>query len=184
MSPRGERLARWSAALALSLLFFAPAAAEEPASWVAVEPENEPFSVRMPVAPERQVKETSTFLGTVEEVSYVAEHGEVQILATRVDLPTVATMFLSDESLLDRIRDSYIEKGNGTEKSYTDVTRDGVAGKRLDLVMDKPGGKEDARAEFFLVDDQMVSFTGMVPLGTPLDEVDRYLETIELRVED
>lgn len=154
------------------------------APWLKVRPANEGFEVRMPAEPERTVKETSTFAGTVEDVSYRAKRGDEVFLATRVDLPGVATFFMSDESLLDSIRDSFLEKGNGTEKSYIDIERDGLKGKKLDFVMKKPHGVQDARAEFFLVDGRMLSFTGIVPRGHPMDDVDRFLASIDILNED
>lgn len=162
----------------------ATSAAEGEADWVRVAPSGEHFVVRMPIQPERSVKETSTFAGTVEDVSYRAERGDETFLATRVDLPGVATFFMSDASLLDNIRDSFIEKGNGKEKSYVDIERDGREGKKLDFIMQKPHGNQDARAEFFLVDGQMISFTGIVPQGHSMDDVDRFLGTIDITADD
>lgn len=158
----------------------APYAETNDTPWLDVSPPDEDFVVKMPTKPERTVKETSTFAGTVEDVSYRAKRGDETFLATRVDLPGVATFLMSDESLLDSIRDSFLEKGNGTEKSYVDIKRDGYEGKKLDFVMNKPEGKEDARAEFFLVDGQMLSFTGIVPQGHAMDDVDRFLATIDI----
>lgn len=176
-----------AAILATLLLVGAPSlsiAETAESRWLKVRPENEGFEVRMPVAPERSVKETSTFAGTVEDVSYRARRGDEVFMATRVDLPGVATFFMSDESLLDSIRDSFLEKGNGTEKSYVDIERDGTKGKKLDFVMKKPHGEQDARAEFFLVDGRMLSFTGIVPRGYAMDDVDRFLASIDILDED
>ncbi len=156
------------------------ALAESEAEWVAVSPPNEGFEVRMPIEPERTVKETSTFAGAVEDVSYRARRGPEIFMATRVDLPGLATFFMSDESLLDNIRDSFLKKGNGTETSYVDVKRDGRDGKKLEFVMNKPKGKQDARAEFFLVDGKMLSFTGIVPHGHSMSDVDRFLGSIDI----
>lgn len=174
---------RLAPSLVLVSLLGASAAwgADEGASWVDVSPPGEPFRVQMPAAPEKRVKETSTFAGTVKDVSYRAKRGEAVFLATRVDLPGVATFFMSDESLLGNIRDSFLEKGNGTEKSYVDIERDGHEGKKLDFIMNnKPTGPEDARAEFFLVGGRMVSFTGIVPRGHSMTDVDRFLGSIDI----
>jgi hypothetical protein len=154
--------------------------ADDGGSWVRVAPPAEGFVVEMPSQPERTVKETSTFAGTVEDVSYRAKRGAEVFLATRVDLPGVATFFMSDASLLESIRESFLEKGNGTQKAYVDVTRDGYDGKKLDFTMHKDAGKQDARAEFFIVDGKMLSFTGIVPEGQSLADVDRFLASIDI----
>lgn len=158
-----------------------PAGAEEGGGgWITVAPASETYEVEMPIEPKKEVKKTSTFVGTVEDVSYRARDGDEVFLATSVKLPGMATFFMSDSFLLDSIRDSFLEKGNGTEKSYVDVKREGHDGKRLDFVMNDSDGKEDARAEFFLVDGKMLSFTGIVPQGHSMEEVDRFLASIQL----
>ncbi len=149
-------------------------------AWIDFAPPNEGFEVEMPKPPERTVKQTSTFVGTVEDVSYRAEHGTEVFMATRVDVPAVATFFMSDEALLDSIRDSFLEKGDGAEKSYVDIERDGHEGKKLEFVMHKSTIQQDARAEFFLVDGRMLSFTGIVPKGSSMDAVDRFLGSIDI----
>ncbi|MDG2303252.1 MAG: hypothetical protein P8R42_01145 [Candidatus Binatia bacterium] len=170
------------AGVSLACLCLVPIAlaAAEGAAWVKVEPLAEGFIVQMPLLPERTVKETSTFAGTVEDVSYRAKRGGETFMATRVDLPGIAAFFMSDSSLLDSIRDSFLEKGNGTEKTYVDVKRDGYEGKKLDFTMHKDAAKEDARAEFFIVDGKMLSFTGIVPHGHSMADVDRFLASIDI----
>jgi len=153
-------------------------------AWVTVAPPSEGFEVQMPWKPKRTVKETSTFLGSVDDVSYRVERGDQTFVATWVDLPGVATLFLSDAALLENIRESFLEKGNGKEKSYQDIVRDGRNGKRLEFAMHKSSARREARAEFFLIDGRMLSFTGIVNEGEPMDDVERFLGTIKLHAED
>ncbi len=169
-----------TAAAFASLLLTCSAALAFDAGWVRVAPPSEQFEVRMPTQPERQVQETSTVVGTVEDVSYRARRGEQTYLVNRVDIPSVATWFMSDESLLESIRESFLERGNGMQKSYADIERNGHTGKRLDFVMDKGEGPQEARAEFFVVDGKLLSFTGIVPQGRPLEDIESFLATIEL----
>lgn len=164
----------------LALAWPAISVAQTGGDWHRVAPLGEHFVVKMPSEPERSVKKTSTFAGTVEDVSYRARHRAGTYIATRVDLPGVATFFMSDDSLLEEIRKSFLEQGDGVEKSYMDVERDGYAGKKLDFIRKMPDGDEDARAEFFVVEGQMLSFTGIVPQGHSMEDIDRFLATIDI----
>lgn len=177
--PRPNR----STLLLLSLLVFTAAAGPAHAAdgtWFTLDPDGEAYSVEMPLQPKKEVKKTSTFAGTVEDTSYRARHdGEVYI-ATQVDLPWMASL-MPDSTLLDNIRDSFLENSRGEEKSYADTERDGYTGKTLEFTMNKVGeAPRDARAIFFIVDGKMLSFTGIVPKGSEMSDVDRFLASAHL----
>jgi len=182
--PARRHLALVTAVLCAGLLSPASFAAEGGVAWVTVAPRSETFRVAMPGTPKRRVKTTSTFAGTVEDVSYRWENGGEVYLVTRVELPVVATFFMTDGFLFDQIRDSFLEKSNGTAAAYADVERQNHGGKRLDFTMDETDGARNARAEFFLVEGSMLSFTAMVPVGRPMTMTDRFFDSIELERED
>ena len=145
-----------------------------------LDPTGEKYSVEMPTEPKKEVKETSTFAGTVEDTSYRARIDGKVFIATQVDLPWMASI-MPDATLLDSIRDSFLESSKGEEKSYQDTKRDGYEGKRLDFTMNNDdAGPRDARAIFFVVDGKMVSFTGIVPQGGSMTDVDRFLASAHL----
>ena len=100
----------------------------------------------------------------------------------RVDLPRIATLFMSDSSLLAKVREEYISQGAAREIAYRDAKRDGQEGKALDFIRAEGTDKsEDGYAEFFVVDGKLYTFTGLVPHGHDTADVKRYLASIDFR---
>ena len=152
----------------------------EDSKWVSVMPPGKGFSVEMPLKPTLTVTQSPSFLGTVENLDYRAVQGKDAYIVNRVDLPGVATFFLSNASLLDRVRDEYIKQGAATEKSYGTAERDGHEGKTLWFVRgDADGEPEDGYAEFFIVDGTLYTFTGLLERGKDPANAKRYLSSIK-----
>jgi hypothetical protein len=137
----------------------------------------------MPAPPEKTVKKTSSFLGTIDDAGYRTLRDDESFLVNRVDLPGVATFFMTNSFLFGKIRDSYLERGNGTQTAYSGVRVDGYDGKRLEFLMNQET-KKDARAVFLLVDGQLLTFTGIVPHGHSAVDVERFLDSVRIRPED
>jgi hypothetical protein len=152
--------------------------------WIRFAPQAELFEVDLPGTPERRVGEKSTVIGKIEDISYRVQQDDETYLVTRVELPGFVKLFWPLDRLLQNIRDGFLENGNGTETSYSDIERDGYAGKRLDFIRHEARGAQSARAEFFVIDGKMLSFTAIIPQGRSMDGPDRFLSTIELAVAD
>ncbi len=167
-------------ALAVMLLTVGASAADDAAAWVDVSPDGEPFRVQMPAAPTRKEAESSTIVGIVQRVAYYTAQDGHSFSANRIDLPGIATMIMSDESLFENVREGLLKNDSATATSYEDVKRDGRAGKRLVFSKTDDTGPREARAEFYLVDDWMVSFVGAVPAGTSTAGVERFLKSVRL----
>lgn len=171
-------------AVAFLLPSFALAATGAGDPWIRFAPQAELFQVDLPATPEREVGEKSTVVGKIEDISYRVQQDDETYLVTRVELPGFVKLFWPSDRLLQNIRDGFLENGNGTETSYSDIERDGHAGKRLDFVRHEKRGAQAARAEFFVIDGKMLSFTAIVPQGRSMDGPDRFLSTIELVTAD
>lgn len=163
----------------LSIVGLSRAEAEAP--WITVSPPDEPFSVQMPGKPERATALTDTIVGDLTRVTYAFDEADLECVVTRIDLPGVATFFMSDEALYENVREGFLEGGDKTERSYGDTVRGGVEGKRLEFTRGDGGPEREVRAEFFLVADRMVTLMGVIPAGKSLSGLDRFLGSISFK---
>lgn len=164
----------------LALLLFSSIGTAAEQAWIEIAPNGEPWKLEMPAEPKRREAQDDTIVGTVDRVTFYFEQDGRSYNANRIDLPTIATMFMSDNALLDEVRDGLLEADHATEKSYEDIEKDGHTGKRLVYAKKDETGPRVARAEFFVVDDQVLNFVAAVPDGAPTDLVERFFESIEL----
>ncbi|MDG2305076.1 MAG: hypothetical protein P8R42_10550 [Candidatus Binatia bacterium] len=155
--------------------------AEPEAPWITVSPPDEPFSVQMPGKPDRKTALTDTIVGDLTRVTFAFDEGGMELVVTRIDLPGVATFFMSDESLYQNVREGFLKGSDKTETSYGEAERAGWEGRRLEFTRRGGGPEREVRAEFFLVGDRMVTFMAVTPAGKSLSGLNRFLESISFK---
>ena len=147
-------------------------------------PEAEPWKLEMPAKPNRREAQDKTIVGTVNRVTFYYEADGRSYNANRIDLPTVATMFMTNNALLDQVRDGLLEADGAVETSYRPIEKHGHPGKQLVYEKKDETGPRTVRAEFYVVDDLVLNFVAAVPSGASTGLVDRFFASIELPRED
>jgi len=172
--------------LLIAIVINSPAAVSNAADetrWTRVSPPGEPYVVEMPGEPRRRDEQDATIVGNVDRVTFTWEKDGRSYNANRIDLPRIATMFMSDEALYEQVREGLLKNDEAVETSYADVERNGYEGKRLEYTKKGAAGPREVRAEFYLVDGFMLNFLASVPKGAPKTGIDRFMSSIELSEE-
>jgi hypothetical protein len=161
-----------SAALLVALATAAPAAAQAaPSGWNRVTVPGHQVSVDLPGPAEHRQKERSSIAGHIVTDTMVAKDADGWCAATVTSLPGVATMFVSDDGLLERARDKLLEDYGATSSRWDPIQRDGHAGRRLEFSTRRdPARPERGVAEMFVADGQIVTLVTLrSSAAKPLD---------------
>lgn len=170
--------------LATLLTIPTPAAAGDEAAWMKFAPKGEPYVLEMPGKPDRRQEQDETIVGTVDRLTFSFQKDGRSYNANRIDLPGIATMFMSDSALFQQVREGLLGNDDAVETAYEDVERNGHEGKRLLYTKKDETGPREVRAEFYLVDDFMLNFLASVPAGARKDQVERFFASVELPEDD
>jgi hypothetical protein len=119
-------LERWVApGVVAALLLGVPAAADE-SDWRLFSPPGGGFHIEMPGVPRRESQEHLTPGGSVRETSWWLAVDGAELAVETHDLPALATLLMSEASLLDRARDGVVENDGGELLSSESVVLQGA----------------------------------------------------------
>ena len=132
--------------------------AVSPPVWTKFESENDKFSVLMPGTPKKTTLHNKSFVGDIETVVHTARDGKDTYVVDRTSLPGFAVSFSGKDGIYDHAKSAVLKKTYSKAISFTDVTLDGVQGKKLAYdTPTKPGHPEmQGETRFFLVENDVV----------------------------
>ena len=145
---------------------------------------NAPYlSVDMPGAPKKIVRHTASFVGNIATDEYLVNDGIDAYSVEVTELPGFALIFVGPDSLYDHTKGALLGKTLSKVISFTDVTLNGVKGKRL--VYDtptKPGHPEmQGEARMFLSGDWLYVADSVVEMKGGETKQDRFFSSLAIK---
>jgi len=167
----------------LALLLFSAVTGEalgEAPDWQTFRPEAGGFEVEMHGDPQHRRREERTLVGRVVHEYYWVERSGAKLDIERHDLPRLATVFLSTERLLDRVRDDLLEDV-GAEATFEEaISLQGYPGRRVVYERGEPEPSPE-ESRFYLVGSTLfVVATGAYLPETRGPIVDRFFASFRI----
>ncbi len=174
---------RPSCSLLCSLLVsgLIPASAVADTAWPRVAPRDFTFAALMPVPPTVEGTHTSSFIGETHSTTYFSNTGDNRFSVSVTALPRTASWLAPQRVLFARVKARILEEVHGTEESFDDTERDGVAGRLLRFDSRPPDeAPRRGRAEMFYVGDKLLVAMGSHSRDATADVMERFFAGLRL----
>jgi hypothetical protein len=140
------------------------------------------LSVSMPGTPKSKEVHTKSFIGSITTNEYYVDDDPDSYSIEFTDLPGFAVSFSGPDVIYDHAKGALLKETLSKVISFTDVTLNGVKGKRL--VYDtptKPGHPEmQGEARFFLSGDRLYSADAVVLMADGSEKLERFFSSLEI----
>ena len=154
----------------------------EIAPWNTFDPDNQGFSVLMPGTPKAKEIHNKSFIGDVTTHEYDANDGLDTYSVDFTDLPGFAVIFAGSNTIYEHAKGALLKETLSKAISFTDVTLNGVKGKRL--VYDTPSKPDHpemrGEARFFLFGDRLYGADAVVEIDNGKEKLDRFFSSLEI----
>lgn len=158
------------------------AAGTSVAPWIKFTSESEHLSVLMPGTPQAREKHNKSFVGDITTVEQSAKEGLDTYTIDYTTLPGFAISFSGTDGIYDHAKNAVLKDTISKPLSYTDITLNGVKGKKL--VYDtptKPGHPEmQGEAQFFLVGEHLYTIDAVVEMKGADKKLARFFSSLEI----
>jgi hypothetical protein len=152
-------------------------------AWKKFALDDQSFSVSMPGVPVSKEVHTNSFIGDVTTHEYYVDDGLDSYSVEFTDLPGFAVSFSGNETIYEHAKGALLKKTLSKSIAFTDVTLNGVHGKKL--VYDtpsKPNHPEmQGEARFFLVDDRLYTADAVVEMTEGSDKLTHFFSSLEVK---
>ena len=152
-------------------------------AWKKLDLETQGLSVLMPGTPKMKEIHTKSFIGDITTHEYSVEDGRDSYSVEYTNLPGFAVAFSGSDVIYDHAKGALLKTTLSKTISFSDITLNGVKGKRL--VYDtptKPGHPEmQGEARFFLVDDRLYSADAVVEMQGGDKKIERFFSSFSIR---
>jgi hypothetical protein len=170
-------------ALASVWLLTAPGSVQGQPGWVPFRSKEAHFSVEMPTEPRATKMTTNSFIGDVTDDLFTSVEGNRRFTVDYSRIPRFALDFAGADTIYDHARGALLKQSWSKPLSFSEVTVDGHAGKRL--VYDTPPvpGKPKLYGEayFVLVGDRLYVADATVPAGQSEADAQRFLGSLRFQ---
>ena len=140
------------------------------------------LAIDMPGTPEKTLKQSHSFIGDVTTEEYSVDDGIDTYSVEVTELPRFAVRFAGADTIYDHAKGMLLTKTLSKAISFTDVTLDGVNGKRL--VYDtptKPGHAEmQGEARVFLSGDWLYVADAVVEMQGGEPKLERFFSSFAI----
>lgn len=156
--------------------------ATSPPAWTKFDSTSEKFSVLMPGTPETTELHNKTFVGDITTVVHTAHADEDTYMVDYTSLPGFAVSFSGKDGIYDHTKAAILKKTFSKAISYTDVTLNGVQGKKL--VYDTPTKPDhpemQGESRFFLFGNNLYTADAVVSMKGADEKIDRFFSSLEI----
>lgn len=153
------------------------------APWKIFTLESQSLSVSMPGTPKMKELHTESFIGNITTHEYYVDDTPDSYSVEFTDLPGFAVVFSGSDVIYDHAKGALLKQTLSKVISFTDVTLNGVKGKRL--VYDtptKPGHPEmQGEARFFLAGDRLYTADAVVKMGGGTEKLKQFFSTLMIK---
>ena len=141
------------------------------------------LAVDMPGTPTKKVEQNHSFIGDVSTDEYSAKDGIDTYSVEVTELPGFAVAFAGADSIYEHAKGMLLAKTLSKAISFTDVTLDGVQGKRL--VYDTPTKPDhpemQGEARVFLLDDWLYVADAVVEMKGGDEKQARFFSSFSIK---
>lgn len=163
------------------LVGFAGIASSSPA-WEKFNLESQGLSVLMPGAPKTKELLEKSFIGDITTHEYYVDDDRDSYSVEITDLPGFAVTFSGSKTIYEHAKGALLKTTLSKSISFSDVTLDGVKGKRL--VYDTPTKPDhpemQGEARFFLLGDRLYSADAVVEMDGGAKKLDRFFSSLDI----
>jgi hypothetical protein len=158
------------------------AAGTSVAPWTTFKSESEHLSVLMPGTPQAREKHNKSFVGDITTVEHYAKEGLDTYTVDYTSLPGFAISFSSADGIYDHAKSAVLKNTFSKPISYTDITLNGVQGKKL--VYDTPTKPDhpemQGEAQFFLFGEHLYTVDAVVEMKGAEKKLERFFSSLEI----
>ncbi len=172
MSRLARVLPSWCLVASLTVLGLAPAPSAARAADL-FRSETGRFSVRLPAPPHRSSSSQATLAGRIESAEYLVETGAVELRVELHDVPTVASLLLSDGALLERAENDLLADDRAEDERAVATQLQGHPAREVRYRLGGGDGRE-ARALLVLVGRRLYIAVALHPPAVDDASVDRF----------
>ena len=169
--------------LGMTAMFFCAIQSEGKEAWKELVLDDKRLSVSMPGSPRSKEIHTISFLGDIVTREYYVVDGADAYSVEFTDLPGFGVDFVGTDDIYDHAKSALLKKTLSKILAFTDITLNGVHGKKL--IYDtptKPGHPEmQGEARFFLVDDRLYTADAVVEMSQGERKLSRFFSSLKIR---
>ena len=169
--------------VAMTTLFAPLVTGSSASDWKEFTLESRGLSVLMPGTPKRKEIHDKTFIGEITTDEYYVEDARDSYSVELTDLPGFAVTFSGSDEIYEHAKGALLKSTLSKSISFSDVTLNGVKGKRL--VYDtptKPAHPEmQGEARFFLVGDRLYIADAVVEMDGGDKKLNRFFSSLEIK---
>lgn len=180
--PRMYSLLAVIAVFAATVLVGAAVYATSPPAWTKFDSESKNFSVFMPGRPDSTELHNKTFVGDITTSVFTAHEDKDTYVVDYTPLPGFAVFFSGKDGIYNHAKAAILGKTYSKVISYTDVTLNGVQGKKL--VYDTPSKPDhpemQGEARIFLFGDNLYTADAVVVMKGSDEKIDRFFSSLEI----
>lgn len=151
-------------------------------AWSKFELESKKLSVLMPGTPRKKELHDKSFIGDITTDEYYVDDGLDSYSVELTDLPGFAVAFSGPETIYEHAKGALLKTTLSKAISFTDITLNGVKGKRL--VYDtptRPGHPEmQGEARFFLFGNRLYSADSVVEMDGGSEKLSRFFSSLDI----
>ncbi|MDX1433298.1 MAG: hypothetical protein R3286_12705 [Gammaproteobacteria bacterium] len=141
------------------------------------------LAIEVPDTPKKIVRHTASFLGDIATEEYLVNDGSDAYSVEVTELPGFALIFAGPDTLYEHTKGALLKKTLSRVISFTDITLNGVKGKRL--VYDtptKPGHAEmQGEARMFLSGDWLYVADAVVEMKGGDKKQERFFSSLAIK---
>ena len=136
----------------------------------------------MPGTPQAREKHNKSFVGDITTIEHSAQEGLDTYTIDYTALPGFAISFSSTDGIYDHAKGAVLKNTFSKPISYTDITLNGVQGKKL--VYDTPTKPDhpemQGEAQFFLVGNHLYTVDAVVEMKGADKKLERFFSSLEI----
>ncbi|MCB9664002.1 MAG: hypothetical protein H6732_07800 [Alphaproteobacteria bacterium] len=172
----------WLLAAAVCACVLAPLVGRaDDLAWSRLVVAEHPVSVELPKRAKSRHQTSDWGLARAEtDVLEVHAFGGV-LSANATVAPSLAIRMAGHDLIFLTTRDTVLRKSGGAKVAWEEVSRSGVAGKRLTYTVDDHGTPLRGTMEVYVFDPYIVTFDALLPSDAPADAADRFFKSIRLK---
>lgn len=151
-------------------------------AWSEFKSESEHLSVLMPGMPKAREKHNKTFVGDIKTFEHSAREGLDTYTVDYTILPGFAVSFSGNDGIYQHAKNAVLKATFSKPISFTDVTLNGVQGKKL--VYDTPTRPDHpemhGEAQLFLVDDHLYTVNAIVEMNGADEKLEHFFSSLKI----
>jgi hypothetical protein len=168
--------------IGVTILIASAANGHSETAWKELDLKSQGLSVLMPGNPKRKEIHNKSFIGDITTHEYYLNDGRDSYSVEYTDIPGFAVAFSGSDTIYEHAKGALLKKTFSKLVSFTDVTLNGVHGKRL--VYDTPGKPDhpemQGEARFFLSGDRLYTADAVVEMVGGEKKMTRFFSSLAI----